>query len=288
MTAPASLSPSRAADFLSCPLLFRFRTVDRLPEGSSPDAVRGTLVHKVLEDVFDLPPEQRTREAVHARLRPTWERLAQEDRRLAGALDCLDEPGLGEWWAAGHRALDRWFLLEDPTRLEPAEREVFLECVLDAGLTLRGIVDRIDVAPDGAVRVSDYKTGRAPGVGFEARALFQLRFYAVMLWRTRGVVPRRLQLIYLGEADGEVVAYEPDVDDLRATERKIQAIWAAIVAANESGIYEPSPGRVCDWCHFQALCPAYGGTPPPLPRPRDEVVPPRPWWRRWLTRLARR
>ena len=32
-------SPSRAADFLSCPLMFRFRTVDRLPEPSSPDAV---------------------------------------------------------------------------------------------------------------------------------------------------------------------------------------------------------------------------------------------------------
>ena len=50
-------------DFLSCPLMYRFRTVDRLPEPSSPDAVRGTLVHKVLEDIFDLPAAERTREA---------------------------------------------------------------------------------------------------------------------------------------------------------------------------------------------------------------------------------
>ncbi|WP_296606109.1 PD-(D/E)XK nuclease family protein, partial [Nocardioides sp.] len=50
-----ALSPSRAGDFLSCPLLFRFRTIDKLPEPFSPDAVRGTVVHKVLEDLFDLP-----------------------------------------------------------------------------------------------------------------------------------------------------------------------------------------------------------------------------------------
>ena len=49
-TAPRrpSLSPSRAADFKTCPLLYRFRTIDRLPEKKSLAAVRGTLVHSVL------------------------------------------------------------------------------------------------------------------------------------------------------------------------------------------------------------------------------------------------
>jgi putative RecB family exonuclease len=55
-----ALSPSRAGDFLACPLLYRFRTIDRLPEPPSPDAVRGTVVHKVLEDLFDLPAVDRT------------------------------------------------------------------------------------------------------------------------------------------------------------------------------------------------------------------------------------
>ena len=55
-----ALSPSRAGDFMSCPLLYRFRTIDKLPEPHSPDAVRGTVVHKVLEDLFDLPAAERT------------------------------------------------------------------------------------------------------------------------------------------------------------------------------------------------------------------------------------
>ena len=44
-----ALSPSRAADFKQCPLLYRFRAIDRLPEVPGRAQVRGTLVHAVLE-----------------------------------------------------------------------------------------------------------------------------------------------------------------------------------------------------------------------------------------------
>jgi putative RecB family exonuclease len=113
------------------------------------------------------------------------------------------------------------------------------------------------------MRVVDYKTGRSPGVGFEQKALFQMRFYALALWRMRGVVPRLLQLIYLG--DGQVVRYEPDEADLLATERKVHALSEAIQRAHDTGEWRASPSRLCDWCAHRALCPAWGGTPPALP-----------------------
>ena len=62
----AALSPSRASDFKNCPLLYRFRVVDRLPSAPSPAAARGTLVHAVLERLFDLPARERTIEAAAA------------------------------------------------------------------------------------------------------------------------------------------------------------------------------------------------------------------------------
>jgi putative RecB family exonuclease len=165
--------------------------------------------------------------------------------------------------------LERYFTLEDPTRLEPAERELYVETLLDSKLLLRGFVDRIDVAPDGAIRVVDYKTGRAPGPMYEAKALFQMKFYALVIWRTRGVVPAMLQLVYLGS--GEMLRYVPDERDLLATERKVQAVWEAIRRAEESGDWRPSPSRLCDWCAHQSLCPSFGGTPPPLPTPTAEA-----------------
>ena len=159
--------------------------------------------------------------------------------------------------------LDRYFTLEDPRRLEPAHRELCVEAELASGLRLRGYIDRLDVAPGGATRIVDYKTGSAPPTEFEARALFQMKFYALVLWRAEGRLPRLLQLMYLG--NGEIVRYEPDEADLRATERKIEALWQAIERARVSRDWRPRPGRLCDWCAHKALCPAFGGTPPALP-----------------------
>ena len=259
-----SLSPSRAGDFLACPLLYRYRTIDRLPEPSSPDAVRGTVVHKVLEDLFDLPAAERTPDNAADLLVPAWEQLLEAEPALAEMFGA-EGPEVGAWLASCRESLDRYFTLEDPTRLEPAERELYVETLLDSKLLLRGFVDRLDVAPTGEIRVVDYKTGRSPHEAYEAKALFQMRFYALVIWRTRGVVPRMLQLIYLG--NGEVLRYTPDEADLLATERKVEAIWAAIARARETGDWRPNPSGLCQWCAHQSICPEFGGTPPPLPPP---------------------
>ena len=55
-----ALSPSRATDFKTCPLRFRFRVIDRIPEPPSVYTARGTLVHAALEHLYTLPPHRRT------------------------------------------------------------------------------------------------------------------------------------------------------------------------------------------------------------------------------------
>ena len=272
-----SLSPSRAADFMSCPLRYRFRVVDRLPEPPHPAAVRGTVVHAVLERLFDLPPEQRSPAAAETLVEPEWSRRLEREPELATMF--ADEPALAAWLDSARDLLAGYFTLEDPTRLRPAARELYVEHVLDSGLRLRGYVDRLDEAatPDGpALRVVDYKTGRSPGPAYEGAALFQMRFYALLLWRLRGVVPRELRLYYLG--DRTSLRVQPDEAELRATERKIEALWGAITRAHGSGDWRANRGRLCSWCDHQARCPAFGGTPPPLPdrlapSPVDETAP---------------
>lgn len=274
----AALSPSRASDFKQCPLLYRFRVVDRLPEPPSAAAVRGTLVHAVLERLFDLPAEERTPENAVSLLPGQWADLLERDPELASlaaapdadtgdpassaSVAASDATGLDAWLGQADSLVRRWFTLEDPTRLEPAEREAYVEADVD-GLTLRGYVDRLDVAPDGRMRVVDYKTGRSPSEMFEGRALFQMKFYALVLWRSRGALPTLLQLVYLG--NGEIVRYTPQERELVLFERKLRALWDAIARAARTGDWRPNPGRLCSWCHHRALCPAFGGTPPALP-----------------------
>lgn len=282
-----ALSPSRASDFMQCPLLYRFRVVDRLPEPPSAAAARGTLVHAALERVFDLPAAERTPEATIALLPGEWARLVEEEPELASLLsgdqpttsdgaqaaegvvggdgpDAEEDQAAREaaWFAEAAGFVRTWFTLEDPTRLEPAERELYVEAEVD-GLVMRGYVDRLDVAPDGRLRVVDYKTGRSPSELWEGKALFQMKFYALVLWRTRGVIPTLLQLVYL--RDGQILRYAPDEHELLATERKIKALWVAIERAADTGDWRPRRSRLCSWCHHTSICPAWGGTAPPLP-----------------------
>ncbi|MGW5239664.1 RecB family exonuclease [Monashia sp. NPDC004114] len=257
----SALSPSRASDFMTCPMLYRFRVIDKLPSPPTPATARGTLVHAVLERLFDLPADERTLTAAVGLVPQEWERLVGEEPAMLELLSAQDGR-TDEWFAGAAALLQTWFALEDPTRLEPAERELYVETEID-GLVLRGYIDRVDVAPSGAIRVVDYKTGRSPAERFEAKALFQMKFYALVLWRLRGQIPKRLQLVYLGNS--EIVAYEPDEQDVLGTERKVKALWAAIERAAATEDWRPSPSRLCDWCEHRSLCPAWGGTPPPLP-----------------------
>jgi putative RecB family exonuclease len=250
-----SLSPSRAADFKTCPLLYRFRTIDRLPEQPSADQARGTLVHVVLEHLFDQAAPERTEAVAAGLIGPQWDRLAAEQPELAElfAPDAGEE--LADFLASTRELLRRYFDLEDPTRLQPAERETLIEAVIEDQLLIRGYVDRLDVSANGDMRVVDYKTGGAPREAFEARALFQLKFYALVLWRTRGGGPRVLRLLST-----------PHADELVRFERTLMALWRAIQSATEAQDFRPKPGRLCDWCSHQAHCPAFGGELPPFPQ----------------------
>jgi putative RecB family exonuclease len=225
-----------------------------------------------LERLFDLPPESRTLEEATALVAPEWEKALADDPELGQLFG--DPAQIGDWLGSTQTLLAGYFALEDPRRLEPAEREACVETLLDNGLRLRGYVDRLDVAASGALRVVDYKTGRPPGEGYEAKAMFQLKFYALVLWRTRGVLPAELRLYYLGER--EVLRYAPAEHELAAFERLLRALWQAIERATTNGDFRPRRSRLCDWCEHHSRCPEWGGTLPPWPpEPADGAQPAR-------------
>lgn len=258
-----ALSPSRAADFKQCPLLYRFRAIDRLPEPPSVAQLRGSVVHAALERLYALPAPQRDPDTAHALTGPALQRLITADPELNGLLDVGQRDQL---LAEARALLSGYYRLEDPRRFDPQSCEQRIEVELADGTPLRGFVDRIDVAPGGQLRIVDYKTGKAPPAASalaEAKALFQLKFYAVALLRSRGVLPARLRLIYL--ADGQLLDYSPDHDELLRFEKTLMAIWRAIRSAGGTGDFRPKPSRLCDWCAHRTQCPAFGGTAPRYP-----------------------
>lgn len=258
-----ALSPSRAADFKQCPLLYRFRAIDRLPEPPSIAQLRGSVVHAALEQLYALPAPQRGPDTALTLVAPAWEQVLAEKPDAAAEIP----PELRTDLLAEARALlAGYYRLEDPTRFEPDSCEQRVEVELADGTLLRGFVDRIDVAPTGELRVVDYKTGKVPPEAravAEFKAMFQMKFYAVALFRSRGVLPTRLRLVYL--AGGQILDYTPDHDELLRFEKTLMAIWRAIESAGSTGDFRPRQSPLCDWCAHRCHCPEFGGTPPPYP-----------------------
>lgn len=269
---PASLSPSRVSDYLQCALLYRFRTIDQIPDQPSAAAIRGTLVHSVLEKIFEAP--------VGARTLPKTQQLFTEQlsdlrhsrpndfQTLAGSANPHEdspptEALIEQILKPVNPLLETYFAMEDPNRLEPFAREMAMSVEVREGFSIRGFIDRVDKATDGAVRVVDYKTGKSPGDRYADKAMFQMRFYALAWWRMTQTIPKMLQLMYLG--DGRFLRYEPTEQDLKRTEDKILSIRSAINRSAEELNFDPSPSKLCNWCSYKAICPAFDGTPPPLP-----------------------
>lgn len=260
MTTHAALSPSRTKDFRQCPLLFRLRVIDRVPEAPSLEALRGTLVHSVLEHLFDAPARDRTEETAQQLLHSCW-RQHLEERPVDAELFESDHQRQ-EWLDSASVLISNYFRMETPSFLEPAARETFVNARLKSGLAIRGIIDRVDRAANGALRVVDYKTGKSPAMRFQDGAIFQMRFYAAALFLSRGTLPARTQLIFL--KDGRTLTYDPVAEDVDSLAQELDSVWSAIEERLDTGEFEPRTSRLCDWCHFKEFCPAFGGTPPQM------------------------
>ncbi|GAB4003151.1 hypothetical protein GCM10029992_43650 [Glycomyces albus] len=147
-------------------------------------------------------------------IEPEWTRLQASEDLAHLFEDPSDEQA---WLRNVRRLVETYFKMEDPTRLEPHRTECLVTATLDDGTQLKGFIDRADVNGDGLVRLVDYKTGRRPPDRFSEKAIFQMKFYALVWWRTRGTVPKLLRLMYLGDA--RVLDYSPRRRSSRASRR---------------------------------------------------------------------
>jgi putative RecB family exonuclease len=241
--------------FTNCPLAYRFSYLERLPEPPSAPASKGTMVHLALQHLMWRPPEDRTIDAALADLdRARAELMAHPE---------FDLPLTDEEWDTFHAdakvLVQKYFELEDPRKVRPIGIELFVRADLGNGVQIRGIIDRLELDEDGELVVTDYKTGSAPGEGWEQRSLAGVHIYSLLCERVFGRRPARVQLLYLSRPE-RIVAHSND-PMTRGVEVKSAAVMQAIRTACERSDFRPRPGKLCDYCSFREFCPAWGGDP---------------------------
>jgi putative RecB family exonuclease len=251
---PTSLSPSRVEQFTSCPLAFRFSSIEKLPEAPGIHTTRGSLVHRALELAYARPAAERTPDVFRSSLATA--------RAEFGEL--ADFTGLGltdeetaAFDAACERLVENYLRMEDPRAIHPIGLELRLSARVGT-LELRGIIDRLELR-DGEFVVTDYKTGRAPAVNWEQRRLAGVHFYSFLCEQVFGRRPAAIRLMYL--SSGETIEAIPSDQSTRFITTRTTAVWRAVERACETGDFRPRPGALCESCSFRQWCPAFGGDP---------------------------
>jgi putative RecB family exonuclease len=249
---PRTLTPSKVTAFTNCPLAFRFSQIERRPEPPSPSSVKGALVHSALEGLFwHHPPGARSPESAAAELGHAWDALQDDDEFVQLEL----EPATADAFLADARTLvDNYFLLEDPNEAHTVGVELGVETMVD-GMRLRGIIDRLDVAPDGSLIVVDYKTGRAPSERFERGSMGGVQTYALLCESLLGRAPAEVRLLYLRQPIA--ISTAASEQTIRGQRKRAIAVWTAIERACDAEDFRPHVGPLCDYCSFKPSCPAF-------------------------------
>jgi putative RecB family exonuclease len=253
---PRSLSPSKVTSFRDCALAFRFTVIEHLADLPTVATVRGTFVHHVLEQLFWKHPAGRRSPAAAAwELDRAWDDLQPDPDFAVLAL------GPEERALFRHETevlVANYFRLEDPDEITSVGVELSLEARL-GDMRLRGIIDRLDLLPDGSLEVIDYKTGRAPSETFEQSKLIGVQLYALLVQEVLGRPPVRVKLLHLQEP--VAIVAEPTEQALRGQRLRAGAVWSAIERSCAKEDFRPRPSGLCDYCRFRDFCPAFGGDP---------------------------
>ena len=218
-----NLSPSRASQFKTCPKQFKFANVDKLKEPTNEVQAKGTTVHQALEDLFDLPKEER------------------------------------EWGVDGLKLLNNYMEIEDPTSFEPLERERWVRGSIN-DLNLRGILDRMDRNQNGDLIIVDYKSGKAPMAKYKEPRFFALKLYALLIKEELGEMPVELKLIYL--KNSTIHTLKITEEDLSNAKNEILEIWENIKKAYEENEFPAIKNTLCDWCYYKPICPVFNENAP--------------------------
>jgi putative RecB family exonuclease len=252
---PTSLSPSRVESFLTCPMAFRFTSIEKLPEPPSVWATRGSLVHRALELLFSHDAELRTSALAFDCLQQAIVEFATDPEFTDLQLSADEEEA---FFLEARQLVESYLRMEDPRTVHDIGLELRLEASVGE-LVLRGIIDRLELDQDGGLVVTDYKTGRSPSVRYEQSRLAGVHFYSFLCQQLFGRVPSKIRLMYL--KTGEVIEAFPSAQSVRFVTTRTTAVLKAIERACTTGTFQPRPGSLCSSCGFKQWCPAFEGDP---------------------------
>lgn len=237
------LSFSRIDTYRTCPRMFRYRYIDRLPGKPAPALSFGTSIHEALEQFYDRKlPEEPTEDELVGFLYDAWDSTGFRD---------VDRDEQARWYRQGQQVLRRYHRRVTGAYTLPVATEAWFELPFDNAVVV-GSIDRVD-DDGGELRVVDYKTNKRVKDRDRVKRSLQLSIYALACEHLYGQLPATVSLDFV-VAGREIVVDVAELD-LDAARTAIHETAEAV----RSEAFEPTPMRLCDWCDYRPVCPAWDG-----------------------------
>jgi putative RecB family exonuclease len=146
--------------------------------------------------------------------------------------------------------------MEDPTQLELDGIETEVSGKI-AGVEIKGFIDRWRRTPDG-ILIGDYKTGKTPHPRYREDKYFQLFLYACALELILEETVSEIELLFV--KDQVRLAKSVTDSDREKVRETVVSVRSQIDERCETGVFEPIKHRLCDWCTYKPICPAWSDT----------------------------
>ncbi|MCL5292715.1 MAG: PD-(D/E)XK nuclease family protein [Actinobacteria bacterium] len=240
------LSYSSISAYQKCPLSYKFQYVDKLPTKKTPALSFGGSIHQALHFMYNVPtPDPPTLEAVLNALVEKWE--------SDGYADEIEERNHLEH---ARRVVEQFYLTNVGSFSLPVvlEHKFFIDV---DGVTLVGVIDRIDKLPSGGYEIIDYKTNRRlPAISHVEKDL-QLSIYHLAVERIWGISPEKLSLYFL--LPNQKMSSSRSPEELGKTKDAIFSVAEGITVEKFPAVENP----LCPWCDFKPHCPYFRHQLPP-------------------------
>lgn len=242
--------------FKQCPQKFKFQVIDKIKAPKSPEAFFGSSVHEALKFMFSHDPLFPTLEEVSARFSENWKLYANKTSKN------LSPELAGVYEESGRAMIKNFYKNNPPWNFSVVDTESHFEVLLptDDGQThiLAGIIDRIDKIGDGEYEIIDYKTSRRLPSQEAADGNLQMSLYHMALMRRwPGTDPAKIKLSLYFLKHNEKISSVRSHGALEATREQVLETIKEIEQKLQRNDFPPNPSKLCDYCPYKPICPAW-------------------------------
>jgi putative RecB family exonuclease len=245
-------SHSRVGLFDQCPLAYRYRYLDGMPDAfSTIEQHLGQVVHDVLEQAYAErsrggPVDERWMTAAYERLWRSPDLASLRVVKRGATADDYRVEGLAMVSAYHGRVF-----AADTSETMGLEHRFSLDLDADGGHAWAGIIDRLAHLSDGTLRIIDYKTGRSVP---DPRTDRQLQSCALHVFAEHHA--DAVELCIEGLRTGATLTAPFPASQAGEVRGHLLARIAEIEGASS---WPARPSMLCNWCGFNVICPEAGG-----------------------------